>query len=120
MKDFIKEFGVALVLLILSMLLLNPGNTWMPGETSMMILAGLVITFVFFASFIYKEKVSDEREAYHRFLASRYAYLLGTSVLVLGVTIQTFQHTLDPWLVLTLITMILGKIAGQIYGKIKH
>lgn len=120
MKEFIKEFGIAVVLLILSILLLNPGNTWMPSQSQMMVLAGLVITFIFFAGFIYKEKVSDERETLHRFLASRYAYLLGTSVLVLGVIIQTFQHTLDPWLIIALITMILGKIAGQIYGKIKH
>lgn len=120
MKEFIKEFGVAVVLIILCVLLLNPWNTWMPDESAMMVVAGLVITFTLFAGFIYKEKVSDEREVLHRFLASRYAYLFGTSVLVIGVTVQTFQHTLDPWLIVGLIAMVFGKIAGQVYGKIKH
>jgi len=85
-----------------------------------MLILGLVVLFIIFASFILKEKSADEREQLHKFMAGRLAYLLGAAVLVLGVVIQALSHNIDPWLVYALSGMILGKVLGLLYGQIKY
>lgn len=91
----------------------------MPQEVHMTMIIALVTFFIVFASFIWREKTGDEREVSHRNLSGRWAFLAGTSIAVVGVVVQSLQHTLNIWLVLTLVAMVLGKVAGLIYGKIK-
>lgn len=62
----------------------------------------------------------DERAELHRALASRYAFLLGLSVLAAGTLWQTYAHTLDPWLIGALVAVTLGKIVGLAYGRFRH
>lgn len=62
----------------------------------------------------------DERAALHRQLASRAAFLLGLGVLAVGTLWQTYTHSLDPWLIGTLVAVTLGKILGLVYGRYKH
>jgi len=108
------------VILVLLTLLLNPLDFWMPDSMHMVILVGLVVVFSLFALFIYREKAKDEREVLHRFIAGRFAYLIGTTTLVIGIVFETLNHRYNTWLLLTLGIMILAKIAGVLYGKMKY
>ncbi len=119
-NNFLQEITVSVVLIVLLILFLNPFELWMPPALLMMMVLGLVIAFSIFASFIWRENSIDEREGLHKMMAGRIAFLAGTSVLVIGIIVQSFRHTLDFWLVLTLGTMILAKIVGLMYGRIKH
>ena len=62
----------------------------------------------------------DERTALHRTLASRTAFLLGLGVLAIGTLWQTYTHTLDPWLIGTLVAVTIGKVIGLLYGRAKY
>lgn len=62
----------------------------------------------------------DERDALHRYLASRTGFLLALPVLAVGTLWQTYTHTLDPWLLGTLIAATLGKVIGLLYGRVTH
>ncbi|MBI3589373.1 MAG: hypothetical protein HY093_03110 [Candidatus Liptonbacteria bacterium] len=53
-------------------------------------------------------------------MADRIAFLVGTATLVIAIIIQSFRHELDVWLVVTLGVMILAKISGLLYGRIKY
>lgn len=119
-NNTLQEVIISLVLIILLILFLNPFHFWMPNALLMMMVLGLLIVFALFAGFIWKENVRDEREGFHRMLAGRIAFLMGAATLVLGIIIQSFQHILDPWLVIALGIMILAKIIGLTYGRIKH
>ncbi|MDP4011876.1 MAG: hypothetical protein Q8P72_06670 [Candidatus Roizmanbacteria bacterium] len=89
----------------------------MPTPLHMMILVIFIIAFVLFGTFLCKEKVADERENLHRFIVGRYAFLTITTVLVVGIIVQTLSHTLDMWMVFALVVGILAKVIGSIYTR---
>lgn len=112
-----KELVVSLLLLVLVLLLVNPLPFFMPDPMLKALIAGLVVAFGLYASFILGEQAHDEREQLHRMFAGRIAFLAGASVLVVGIVVQALRHDVDRWLVLTLAAMILGKLAGLRYGR---
>lgn len=85
----------------------------------MMLAVLAIVVFAIFAIFIWKERGGDERENLHRALADRFAFLAGAGVLVLGIIIQELNHQFNYWLVWALLVMVLAKIAGIIYARIK-
>ncbi len=111
---------IALVLAVLLVFLVNPFDLFMPSmmQTLAVALAGLL--FLLFAGFVWREQAEDEREELHRFLAARFAYLIGMGVLMLAVLIQSFAHMLDPWIIAALIGMLIAKVAGRMYAKSKY
>ncbi len=116
MKNNIKETIVTVCLILIAVLLLNPFNFWMPDMMVMAMLACALVLFGVFASFILREESVDERDNAHRTLAGRNAFLAGASVLMIGIVIQGYTHTVDPWLVITLIVMILVKIVTRLWS----
>ena len=119
-NNFLQEIFVSLTLIVLLVLFLNPFYFWMPNTLLIMMIAGLIVVFALFASFIWRENAQDEREALHRFMAGRIAYLAGAGLSVVGIIIQSLQHNLDGWLVGILGIMIFAKIIGLVYSKVKN
>ncbi len=119
-NNFFGEIAISIILLVFLVLLVNPFDFLMPKSMEMLLLVGLALIFIIFVGFFWKEKAIDERENLHRYIAGRFAYFTGVSLLTLGVIIQSLRHTLDRWLVVILIAMIIAKIFGLIYGHIKH
>jgi len=119
-NNLLQEIIVSGVLIILLILFLNPFGFWMPTAMLMMMVLGLALAFALFASFVWRENHKDEREGFHKMVAGRIAYLTGTALLTLGIIVQSFGHEIDSWLVLVLGAMILAKIIGLIYGRVKY
>jgi hypothetical protein len=115
-NNFTKEVLVSLALIVLTVTLLNPFHFWMPEVVVVAILAVTFIVFALFSIFILREKAQDEREMAHRMLSGRVAFLVGSSILIVGIIIQSLNHSVDAWLVVTLVAMILSKIAARVYG----
>jgi len=111
-----KEFAAAGVLIFLLVVLMNPFHFWMPTMAHMTVLAGAVVVFGLFSSFILREQAGDEREDIHRMFADRVAFLVGASMLTIGIIYQSYYDMLDVWLVAVLVAMIVAKIASRIYG----
>lgn len=116
MKNNLKETIVTGALIILAVLLLNPFHFWMPDMIVICMLAITLGLFGLFATFILRETVIDEREGQHRTLAGRNAFLAGAGVLTFGIVVQGYTHAVDPWLVITLIVMIVVKIGTRIWS----
>lgn len=116
MKNNLKESIVTLSLVVLAILLLNPFHFWMPDMMVICLLAITLALFGVFASFVLRETVVDEREGQHRTLAGRNAFLAGSGVITLGVVVQGYTHTVDPWLVIALVVMIVVKIGTRIWS----
>ncbi|MBP7060598.1 MAG: hypothetical protein KBA91_01295 [Candidatus Moranbacteria bacterium] len=117
MKNNLAEGAVVGVLVALLIVLVNPFDVFMPTMMQMLLVAVAGVLFLFFASFFWKEAAADEREELHRFLAARFAYLVGTGTLMLAVLVQSFAHALDPWVVAGLIGMLLAKVGGRLYAE---
>jgi hypothetical protein len=115
----IVEFVFSLIIIVLLFFFINPFNLLMPPPYLTMLTVLLILIFGGFAVAVWREKARDEREGLHRMLAARFAFLSGAAFLVLSIIIQSLNHRLDPFLVYTLGVMILAKIIGQIYGKMK-
>jgi len=109
-----KEIIVSALIIILAILLLNPMDFWMPNILVMCMLAFALALFALFAGFILKEKAFDERDVINRSLAGRNAFLTGSAVLMLGIVWQGYSHTVDPWLVVSLVVMIVVKIGTRL------
>lgn len=86
----------------------------------MFVVGAVLILFGLFALFVWREKPQDEREEAHAHFAGRTAYLLGGSMLVIGMVTQSFVHTIDPWLPATLLVMILGKLFALLWSRSRH
>lgn len=120
MKRFIGEIVVAAVFIVLLFVVLNPWNIFMPDYVAMAMLAALVFLFGAFAGFIWHENGGDERERLHSMFADRLAFLAGSGILLAGIVIgELFYGHADPWILFTLAAMIVAKVAGLIYTKIK-
>jgi uncharacterized membrane protein YgdD (TMEM256/DUF423 family) len=117
---FAKETTIAITLIILLILFLNPFDLLMPPPFLSMLILFLIAVFGIFAAVIWKEHARDEREHFHRMLAGRYAYLAGSSILVIGIILQSLQHHVDPWLIFALVGMILVKLFGLSYSQKKY
>lgn len=116
MRNNVLEAVVTVCLIALAILLLNPFQFWMPDMMVMAVLAVTLGFFGIFASFILRERVGDERDGQHRTLAGRNAFLAGAGVLTLAIVVQGYTHTVDPWLVATLIAMIIVKLLTRMWS----
>lgn len=117
MNSTLFDYLLPLVLIAALLLLANPFHFWMPGTLHMIVLVLVVILFVIFSTFIWHERAADEREQVHRNIAGRFAFMTFTSVAVGGIIVQTLNHTLDIWLVATLVAGIIAKVASIVYVR---
>lgn len=116
MRNNLLETFVTVCLITLAILLLNPFYFWMPDMLVIAILAITLGLFGVFASFVLRERVVDERDGLHRTLAGRNAFLAGSGVLTVAIVVQGYAHSVDPWLIVALITMIIVKIATRVWS----
>lgn len=115
MKNNIKEIILTICIILVAVLLLNPFGFWMPNMLVICMLAIILALFGLFAGLILREKSKDERDDIHKGLAGRNAFLAGCVVLIVGIFVQGLSHTIDMWLVLALITMIIAKVVTRIW-----
>ncbi len=115
----IVETFSAIVILAIAIVFLNPGHLAMPDSVVSMLIVGLIISFLTFAAYLFREKSTDERESLHILTAGRISYLVGVGTLILGIIMQALKHEIDPWLVIALCAMIFSKLLSRIYSQIK-
>ncbi len=112
-----SELVPAIIVVLLLLVFLNPFNLFMPPTFVMILLVTLIVLFGVFAALIWREKPIDEREVLLSQKAGRTAFLVGTTVLVIGIVYEELYHALDSWLIYALVFMIMGKIVGYWYIK---
>ena len=117
-RSFLKEIGLALILVILLVALLNPMGFLMSDMVLMTTVTCILVVFIVFAVFIWREQARDEREVLHRMLAGRVAFLSGSLTLIIGIIVQSFDHDIDFWLPTTLIVMTLAKIFALVRAEL--
>lgn len=116
-KKSASEAAVAVILISLLVLMVNPFNIFMPSMLQLMTAGIAVVVFGLFSTFVLREDAADEREEKHRSLAGRIAFLTGSAVLLVGIVIQVYREMLDTWLVLSLVVMIVAKIVTRMYSE---
>ncbi len=113
-----KELVLSVLLLVLGFLLLNPAGLLMSNTVHLTVYGLLLICTGLFTGLIVHERARDERELDHYNRAGRFGYTLGIIVLLGGITWQTIYMPYDPWLLIALIVMILGKVGARIFNRI--
>lgn len=93
--------------------LVDPFMYWMPSMLQLVALTCSAGLLVVFAAFFVAEKANDEREAQHRMLAGRAAFLAGIAVLTTALVVQGLTHTLDVWIPLAIGAMIAAKLVAR-------
>ncbi len=119
-KSSLGEVLVIILLLAILILSINPSGLLMPMSMSMMVLVGFIVLFFVFAGLIWKESVHDERESLHRSEAGRWSFFVGLTMLAVGIVVESFSHSIDPWLVYALIGMIGSKLVSRMYHQRKN
>ncbi|KKQ34381.1 MAG: hypothetical protein US51_C0041G0003 [Microgenomates group bacterium GW2011_GWA2_37_6] len=84
-NKFLTEISISAILIVLLTLLLDPFMLLMTTQIQMMMIAAVLIIFISFCVFVWREKSKDEREQLHKQIASRFAYLSGASVLIIAI-----------------------------------
>lgn len=119
MKHFSGELVVGSVFLVLLFALANPWDLFMPNYIEMVILAVLAALFGMFANFIWRENGGDERDRFHGMFADRIAFLAGSGILLAAVIVGELYGQPNPWILFALAAMVIAKVTGLIYTKIK-
>ena len=104
-----KELILALVIIVLAVLATDPFMVFMPSMFQMMMSALLLVAFLIFSAFFWKEDVQDEREELHRLRSGKAGFFVGALVLIIGIIVQAFSHNIDSWLVVALVAMVAAK-----------
>lgn len=115
----IVESISAIAILGIALLFLNPGHLAMPESLISMLVVGLIISFLTFAAYLFREQSSDERETIHILKAGRISYLVGVGALIVGIILQALKHEIDPWLVIALSAMVFSKLLSRIYSHFR-
>ena len=102
-------FASSVALIALGVLLTDPFDVSMNNMMIIVVSGLLMASFGVFAGLFWQEKAADEREGQLIDRGGRFAYLTGMSVLVIGLVVQSFDHAVDSWLVLTIAVMIISK-----------
>lgn len=111
------EMVTSVVLIVILLLFIAPTKLSMPMQILPMLAVFLIVSFLVFSALIWKEGSVDERESLHVLNAGRISFLTGSGVLVIGILYQSISHNVDPWLIYTMVIMILAKIASRIYSE---
>ena len=119
-KTIILEIIVAIVLAGLLFLFLSPIDLLMPMTTGTMSILLVSVLFMVFSSLVFREKSRDERENFLKMNAGRISFLSGSVIAVIGILYQSMTHNIDPWLVYTLIGMILAKTTTRLYFSLRN
>lgn len=117
MRKYVSEIVIALILVVILACFVEPFGFQMPKILHWIFLGLLFIVFSVFALFVCKERFADEREQYHGLVSARFAYLSGASILVIGITVEAFSHTINPWLPVSLGVMVLAKVATRLWAE---
>ena len=115
-NNILTEVFISLVLIILSILLLETFHYWMPDMATKVVIALTLVVFASVSAFLFKEHARDERELSQRMIAGRASFLVGSSILIVGIITQSLTSTVDPWLVFALIGMVFSKILMRLYA----
>jgi|JI9StandDraft_1071089.scaffolds.fasta_scaffold160404_3 nicotinamide riboside transporter PnuC len=118
MKYYRKELILPVILAVAVILKLNPFSFWMPDMAQMIVLVVIVLSTALFGLFLWRENSKDERDVVHRLLAARLAYYTGGAVLLVASVVQASTTGIDPWILITLLAMVLAKALGRIYGAL--
>ncbi len=91
----------------------------MPSSFQKFLIVSLISSFLIVVGTVWNESARDEREQSHKQFAGRISFLVGTTILFLGILVQSFHHNVDPWLIYALAGMVLSKIVSRIYSQFK-
>lgn len=114
------EVIVSLIILVVLGVFLTPNHLLMPNTINAMLLLSLVIAFLVFIGFIWRERSEDERDLVHIYKSGRISFFVGSSILVLGIIVQALQHDIDIWLLLGLFAMVLTKIISRTFHHFQN
>lgn len=117
MNHKISEYLVPILMVIALFTLVWPIST---DHTMVMASQGILLAgFIVLALWVWRETSADEREDHHRLVIGRWAYLVGSGILITGIVAQSIRGTVDPWLAWALMGMVLSKVIGSVYSRIR-
>lgn len=120
-KSFIAELIISLTLILLLMTFVSKEDILMPMSPAMIMFILISVLFVVFSALLFREEERDEREALHKLKAARFSYLVGIVLLIGSILVQTFHtENIDPFIIVTLIGMVVAKILARIYNQLNH
>jgi hypothetical protein len=109
----VLDFALLLGLAVLAFLSVAPDSLFMTSFVQMCVLAAVLVALVAFIAVVWRENPADEREAENITSASRWAYMAGLVVLMVGVIYKTVNHTAGSLESVTILVMIATKVLVQ-------
>ncbi|MFT4532455.1 MAG: hypothetical protein ACI9T8_000478 [Candidatus Saccharimonadales bacterium] len=113
----INEPVLAFVSLALTALLFATREVSMSDMTQMLLMGIFTAAILAYSALIFRESPADEREAEISLIASKHAYLVGSTILTVGIIVQSTNHELDMWLPAALSAMVIVKLISYFKQK---
>ena len=115
-----QEIIISAFLIGVMLLFLHPSDLFMPMSLEASLTLLLVVSVLSYLGLIWKEHAHDERDNIHRQHAGRWSFITGLLVLSLGILVQNSRHNVDPWLIATVVVMVVTKVIARIYTRTRN
>lgn len=89
----------ATLLIIAALLMLYALHTSMGSAMHIALATSLAALFFWLMSLFWREQSGDERDLVNRAFASRIAFMVAMTMLLLGIIYQSAMQAMDPWLI---------------------
>ena len=116
----LNETLMAVAVLAVVFLKIDPFHWFMPTEAQMIILCVFAALLALYAGVVFREQARDERESSHLYRASRWGYLVGVIAVSVLIVVQDVLHRLDPWLLVVLGVMVITKLVVLRWSEWRH
>jgi hypothetical protein len=118
-KSLVTELFFTVVLTALIFLLFNPAHVWMPMFIHIAAIGVLLLVFTILSFIVLTHLGEDEREQRLRLSSYQVSYVLTCAVLTTAVVVQSFQHNVDVWIIVSLIVMLTSKYISLLISHLR-
>lgn len=115
-----SEIIVATILALLLILFVDPMGLSMSYDMHEFLLSLAVVVFGLYVGLFQSEDPTDERERWHVMVASRGGYVAALFTAAIGVFVQAMSGTVDTWLMIVLLMLVLARVLSGIWARDRY
>ncbi len=118
MNQYIIDIVLAVGALVILTILFLFSIPTLPDIIHYPLILVFSLGFFVFVGFVWRGKHNDEREEEHNAYAGKIAYTVGITIATAGIAFQSFNHSLDVWLIAVLAVMVVIRMCTLIYARL--
>lgn len=117
LQGALQEVVIVSSFFILLLTLLNPFGLELPEPVALLIMAAAMLVFSVWVAFVWHQESEPYMARSHSFFAHKGAYIGAATLLLVGVVVESFSLSVNPWPVWALSMLVAGKVLVEAWSR---